>query len=189
MDVIVGGGTAADVQFSNQNLPNPTAPNNTLAAFWTDLHPGVAAAADGIRVAVLSSGPLRWAVVDFQNVPNFTSASGVNSFQIWIGLNGVQDISYTYGSTTSGEGNALTVGAENLFGNSGQNDYFNGTGTLPTPTTEIVVTGTAAQPGETHTISIDAKGKRIGDWRNCAELFSDALFGIATSCVDGNVTQ
>ena len=78
--VIVGGGTAADVQFNNQNLPDPTAPNNTLAAFWTDLNPGVAAAADGIRVALLNSGPLRWAVVDFQNVPNFTSASGVNSF-------------------------------------------------------------------------------------------------------------
>jgi hypothetical protein len=190
--VVVGGGAAADVQFLNQNLPNPARPNNVLAPFWTDLNPGAIAAAspNGVRVGILTAGPQAWLVVDFQNVPNFGSATQVNSFQVWIGLNGVEDISYTYGpALTGGTDGLLTVGAENLFGNSGENFYFNGTGTLPISTTELRVTGTAAQPGETHTITFTARGRKTGQWRNCAEMFSDAVFGVATSCVLGEVTK
>jgi subtilisin family serine protease len=189
--VVVGGGAGADVQFLNQNLPNPARPNNVLAPFWTDLNPAVipAASPNGIRVAVITSGPNRWLVIDYENVPNFSSATQLNTFQVWIGLNGVEDISYAYGPVTSGDNNLLTVGAENLFGNSGENFYFNGTGSLPNSTTQLRVTGTAAQPGETHTITVSATGRKAGEWRNCAEMFSDAVFGVSTSCVSGEVTK
>jgi subtilisin family serine protease len=187
--LVVGGGAAADVQFLNQNLPNPARPNNVLAPFWTDLNPGMTGPSDGIRVATLSDGVNTWLVVDYQNVPNFTMGTGANSFQVWIGLNGVEDISYTYGPVTMGDGELLTVGAENLFGNSGENFYFNGTGMLPNSTTQLRVTGTAPQPGETHRITFTARGRRTGQWRNCAEMFSDAVFGVATSCVSGEVTK
>jgi hypothetical protein len=189
--VVVGGGAGADVQFLNQNLPNPARPNNVLAPFWTDLNPAVipAASPNGIRVAVITSGPNRWLVIDYENVPNFSSATQLNTFQVWIGLNGVEDISYAYGPVTSGDNNLLTVGAENLFGNSGENFYFNGTGSLPNSTTQLRVTGTAAQPGETHTITFSATGRKAGEWRNCAEMFSDAVFGVSTSCVSGEVTK
>jgi hypothetical protein len=189
--VVVGGGAGADVQFLNQNLPNPARPNNVLAAFWTDLNPAAipAASPNGIRVAVVTGGPNRWVVIDYENVPNFGSAIQLNTFQVWIGLNGVEDISYAYGPVTTGDGSLLTIGAENLFGNSGENFYFNGTGTLPNSTIQLRVTGTAAQPGETHTITFTARGRKTGQWRNCAEMFSDAVFGVATSCVSGEVTK
>ncbi len=32
---VVGGGTNADVQFINTDLPNVSAPDNILAPFWT----------------------------------------------------------------------------------------------------------------------------------------------------------
>jgi hypothetical protein len=191
--VVVGPAAAPDVQFLNQNLPNPARPNNVLAPFWTDLNPGTipAASPNGIRVAIIGDNAGNsWVVIDYENVPNFSVATQLNSFQVWIGLNGVEDISFTYGpAVTAGDGGLLTVGAENFLGNSGQNFYFNGTGALPNSTTELRVTGTAAVPGETHTITFTARGRRTGQWRNCAEMFSDAVFGVATSCVSGEVTK
>jgi len=194
--VVVGGGTAADATANNQSFPNPTNPNNVLAPFWTDLNPSVIPPADpaGVRVATLTDNsttpPSRWLVVDFQDVPNFSSNSQKNSFQIWIGENGVEDISFTYGAnvTTGDQGN-LTVGAENFLGNSGQNVYYNGTGTAPTSTTELVVTGTPAVPGETHTITIDATGANVGAWTNCAEMVTPSVLGEAKACVSGVVTR
>jgi hypothetical protein len=195
--VIVGGGTTADVQYLNQNLPNALAPNNTLAAFWTDLNPGAipASSTNGVRVALLSTPPpvQRWLVVDFRNVPNYGNSAAVNTFQIRIGLNGVQDVTYAYQTTTSGDGNLLTVGAENFLGNSGENYYYSdgatSTGTLPTASTIVNVTGVAALPGETKTITVNAKGAKVGTWRNCADMSTAAVFGVATSCVEGEVTK
>jgi hypothetical protein len=190
--VVVGGGVGADVQFVNQDLPNPAVPNNVLAPFWSDLN-ATAALGGAMRVGILSTGPNptddAWVICDWENVPNFSNTAEKNSFQVWIGLNGVQDISFTYGTTTAGDLGFLTVGAENLFGNSGGNFYFDGDGTLPDPSTEVVVSGGPGAPGETHTISFTAQGRRKGTWRNCADLISDAVFGAATGCADGVVIQ
>ena len=190
--VVVGGGTAADVQFINQSLPSAAPPNNVLAAFWSDLNPATATAGGGVRVGTLTDGTNTWLVVDFERVPNFSSAAQVNSFQVWIGLapaTGTQDITYAYGAVTSGDGNLLTVGAENFLGNRGANYYFNGTGTAVAAGTQLEVTGAAGAPGETKTITIGAKGDNVGTWRNCAEMFAPSVFGEATSCVEGEVTK
>ncbi|HET6899447.1 MAG TPA: S8 family serine peptidase, partial [Vicinamibacteria bacterium] len=191
--VVVGGGTAADVNFLNQSLPSVAPPNNVLAPFWSDLDPSKSPATGGVRVGTLTDGVDTWLVVDFDRVPNFSSTTAVNSFQVWIRLaaasGAVQDITYTYGATTSGDGNLLTVGAENFLGNRGANYYYNGTGALPTTTTELQVTGAPGAPGETKTITITAKGDKVGTWRNCAEMFAPSVFGEATSCVEGEVTK
>jgi len=161
----VGGGTAADVQFINQSLPSAAPPNNVLAAFWSDLNPATATAGGGVRVGTLTDGTNTWLVVDFERVPNFSSAAQVNSFQVWIGLapaTGTQDITYAYGAVTAGDGNLLTVGAENFLGNRGANYYFNGTGTAVAAGTQLEVTGAAGAPGETKTITIGAKGDNVG---------------------------
>jgi subtilisin family serine protease len=189
--VVLGGGTASDVAFLNQNLPSAARPNNVLAPFWTDLNPGAipAASTEGIRVGFLTDGVNNWVVVDWNAVPNFGSAAQVNSFQVWMGVDGTEDIFFTYGvlAPSLGDGGLLTVGAENVLGNSGENYYYNGTGTAPSAAVEVVVTGAAAEPGETHTITFGAAGVRRGEWRNCAQMTSDAVFGTAMSCAEGEV--
>jgi subtilisin family serine protease len=195
--VIVGGGTAAEVDYINQSLPNSTIPNNVLAPFWTDLN---VVAASGVRVGSLTDGVNTWIVADWNLVPNFSAtAPGYagpaqnNTFQVWIGIGTVQDITYAYGATTSGEAGALTVGAENFLGNSGQNAYFSdgatSTGTLPTPATQLAVGGAGGAPGETKTITINAKATNLGEWTNCATMVTDAVFGEAKSCVEGETIK
>jgi hypothetical protein len=145
-------------------------------------------------VTVITDGTNNWIVADWDRVPNFSNAAEQNSFQVWIGLTATQDITFTYGpELTAGEGGALTVGAENFLGNSGQNAYFSDgtttTGTLPTSTTELAVSGSAGAPGETKTITITAKANQLGKWRNCAKMETDAVFGEAMSCVQGETVK
>ena len=182
---VVGGGTAGDVDFINQILPDSAPPNNVLAPFWTDLNPSAGGA---IRVGILTDGVNDWLIVEWDAVKEYSSAT-FNSFQIWIGLNGVEDISYAYGPIEgTGDLGFLTVGAENLFGNRGQNYYVDGTGTLPAEGTQLVVTTTPPAPGETRVITFNAVGSRKGFWQNCASLTSNTFQGANIACVSGQVT-
>jgi hypothetical protein len=131
--VVVGNGGGAS--FVNTSLPDPTAPNNLLAAFWTDLNPGVAGA---IRIGTLTDGADTWIVVDWDHVRNFSDPT-TNTFEIWIGLTGDahpgEDITFTYGPHGNGDGGFLTIGAEDITGTIGATYYFRGAGapigTLP----------------------------------------------------------
>jgi uncharacterized repeat protein (TIGR01451 family) len=190
--LVVGGGTGGDVEFENQDLPDPTPPNNVLAPFWTDLNP---AAGGAMRVGVLTDGVDDWVVFEWENVPNFSNSSQRNSFQVWIGVNGVQDVSYAFGPAVSaGDLGFATIGAENRFGNRGDSLYFNGTGTPPvastptTPGTEVRVNSAPGGPGETKVITFQAKGVSFRKFQNCAELTSQLFQGINLACVDGQVT-
>jgi uncharacterized repeat protein (TIGR01451 family) len=188
--LVVGGGTGADVQFVNQSLPDPTPPNNVLAPFWTDLNPGVGGT---MRVGILTGGGNSWLVFDWESVPNYSGGS--NSFEVWVGINGVQDISFSYGpDLTSGDSGTLTVGAENKYGNRGANYYYSdGTtsvGTLPTPNFDaVVVNSVPGAPGESHVITFTAKGVIKGKWTNCALMTGDIFFGTNTACFSGEVVR
>ncbi len=105
--------------------------------------------------------------------------------QIWIGLDGVEDITYTYGDMSSGAGGFATVGAENKYGNRGANVYADGTGTIPVNGTEIQVSST---PGtmDSAVITYRAKNVKRGNWKNCATLRSDAFLGASYACVWGH---
>jgi subtilisin family serine protease len=188
--LVVGGGSGPDISINNQNFPDSTRPNNVLAAFWSDLNP---AAGGAIRVATLTDGVDTWIVVDWNAVKEFSSAA-TNTFEIWIGINGdanpAQDISYAYGPVQgNGDLGFMTVGAENRLGNRGAVTYYNGTGTLPGDGTQLVVTGTAPAPGETHVLTLTAKGDKRGDWTNCAQLTGDIFFGTNIACFSGQVTR
>jgi hypothetical protein len=89
----------------------------------------------------------------------------------------------------NGDGGHLTVGAENVFGNRGQNYYYNGTGTLPADGTELVVTGIPGAPGDTHTVTFSATGFKPGDWTNCAMMTGDIFFGTNTACFTGHTNN
>ena len=81
----------------------------------------------------------------------------------------------------------MTVGAENLYGNRGANYYYNGTGTLPTAVTELVVTGTPPVPSPVHTISFSATAVHLGKWVNYAEMTSYQFQGTSLIGFPGEV--
>ena len=184
--LVVGGGTAADVQYLNSNLPNASAPNNVLAPFWTDLNPAFGGT---IRINVLGTTTQAWIVVDFNGVANYSDRQP-NDFEVWIGINGVEDVSFVYGRTSNGEGGAYTVGAENRFGNSGGTIFFNGAGTPPSTfavTQGVDVTSAAGLAGPVKTVTFKMKAEKKGKWQNCAEITSNLFQGIGISCVNGEV--
>jgi len=182
--LVVGGGTGADVEYINQDLPDPDQPNNVLAPFWTDLNP---AAGGAMRIGILTDGVRSWVIFDWEAVQNYGDGQP-NSFQVWIGIDGVEDISFAYGDVTAGDSGFLTVGAENSFGNTGQNVYFNGVGVAPANGTELVVSSIPGLPGETHTITFSAAGLMAGAWTNCADMTSDLFQGVSSACFTVNVT-
>ena len=182
---VVGGGTGADVSFINQSLPDARRPNNVLAPFWTDLDPGRGGA---MRAGILSAGSNRWLILEWESVPNWSDLSQQNSFQIWIGLNGTEDITYTYGAVSGGDGGFLTVGAESFDGVAGANWYFDGQGTAPASGASLRVSSAPGVPGEGVSLSFTTEAVEAGNWTNCAELQGSNLLGTATSCVSGSVT-
>ncbi|MGA1863835.1 MAG: S8 family serine peptidase [bacterium] len=183
---VVGGGDSSDINYINQSLPDPARPNNVLAPFWTDLNP-----ADGgeLRAGYLTDGIDLWLILDWENVTNWGD-NEPNSFQIWIGVNGVEDISFTYGEVLSdGDGGFLTVGAENKYGNSGQNWYFNGDGTLVSDEIQLRVESVPGEPGETHVISGSLMGVSLGEWTNCVKMTGNLFTGDNIACSSGEVTK
>lgn len=180
---VVGGGTGADVDFINQSLPNVAAPNNVIAPFWTDLNPGVAGA---IRVAILTAAPDRWLVIEWDAVKEYSSAA-TDTAQIWIHLDAVEDVTFTYGPLGgNGDGGFLTIGAENFAGTSGQNYYLNGVGGPLGG--DVQVTAVPGVPGETRKVSFKATGANTGAWTNYAKLTSDLFQGINVASFSGTVT-
>ncbi|WP_448539655.1 S8 family serine peptidase [Roseiflexus sp.] len=196
---VVGGGTAADVQFINRTFPNTARPNNTLGAFWTDLD---GSAGGNYYAYLVGFGPCSnpanacWLILEWENAPNWSNNSQRNTFQIWIGLNGVEDITYSYGPIlSSGDGGYVTVGAENAFGNRGANIYSNDgvgpiIGTIPTANSnDVYIETTPGAPGQTVTIGFRAQGVRVGRWTNYAELTSPAFFGTYIDPFSGEVVR
>ena len=187
--LVVGGGSGPDNQFLNQSFPNAARPNNVLAAFWSDLNPGAGGA---IRIGTLTDGSDTWIVVDWAAVREFSTAGNTHSMEIWIGISGdanpAEDVSYAYGANTgTGDGGFSTVGAENRFGNRGQNYWYNGTGTYPINGTQLRVT-TVPGSSSSVVVSFDARaGSDTGSWTNCATMTSDAFLGAAVSCVSGTI--
>lgn len=180
---VVGGGEETDVTPLNQNLPDPTPPNNVLAPFWTDLNPEAGGA---VRAGVLTDGVSNWLVIDYDSVPNFGS-NQTNSFQIWIGLNGTQDITFAYGKVTHGTQDLLTIGAENKYGNRGQSYVYNATGAVPGENGQLRVLAGALVPGGSQVITFSARAEQWGAWTNCAEMTSDIYQGVNIACFSGTV--
>jgi uncharacterized repeat protein (TIGR01451 family) len=185
---VLGGGTQADVDFINQNMPDPTPPNNVIAPFWTDLNPGVGGA---MRIGTLSDGVSTWIVLDWEAVKEFSTAT-TDSFQIWIGEAGnpvPEDVSMTYGPVGGGDGGFVSVGAENADGSRGSTWFLDGapTANAPTAGTELRVTGT---PGVTtsHVVTFDARAKRVGPYVNYAFVTGDTFTGTAIARFGGSVT-
>lgn len=149
---IAGGGTSEDNECCNLPTgPSAAPPNNMLAPFWTDLD---GTGAPGVYAGTLTDGVDTWLVVEYR--VNVFGTNSRRTFQMWIGLNGTQDITYAYDPTAlpAGPGQPFLVGAENEFG---QGDM-----TAVLPTTDQRVTSTDPSPGASVSYAVTVRGTARG---------------------------
>lgn len=168
---VAGGAAAADIDFAPQTFPNPARPNGVLAPFWTDLD---GAGAPGIRAATLTDGVNTWVVIEWSlNVFGTTSN---RHFQTWIGINGVEDVTFTYDPAArpaDPAGLPFNVGAENADGSAG--DQIAGL-----PTEDLRVTSTPGAPGGTLSYSFELLGQQAGVGNVTTSVTTPLVVGTTT---------
>jgi len=155
---IVAGGveTADDIQFDPPDGTSPAPPNNVLAPFWTDLE---GTDSPGIYAATLTDGTSDWLVFEWQ--VEVYGTEDLKVFQVWIGVNGEQDITYNYRPGINLDGvvpspfNGLLIGAENEIG---QGQMILDTA----PANDYRVESTDPAPGQTVYYSLRVKGVKTG---------------------------
>jgi hypothetical protein len=177
--LIVGGGSSEDNNCCN--LPtgaDPARPNNILAPFWTDLD---GTTAPGFRIALLSDGVNRWIVVQYE-VEVF-GTDDLREFQVWIGINGVEDIVYEYAADqTDPGGQDFLVGAENLLGAGDMESV------LPL-TAGLRVTSSDAVPGDAVSYTFRAQGTRVGTGDMVTEMRASGVPGVTIARTPLQVTR
>jgi hypothetical protein len=151
--VIVGGGSLEDNNCCDiPPIPDRSPPNNFLAPFWTDLD---GTGAPGIYALALTDSERSWIVVEW-DVAVYQSTSR-RHFQVWIGVNGVEDVSYDYdpAALPTDPGRPFQVGAENADGSGG--DALTGL-----PTDDLVIRTAPASPGESYSYTVVVLGAMPG---------------------------
>jgi hypothetical protein len=109
--------TSTATQFNNTALPSTSAPNNLLALFWDDLHPGRGG-------DVYYFGSATRMIVEWKGVPLRSSPSSFQSMQVHLYPTG--RIEYHY-LDVSAPLNSCTVGIQNASRNDGLQVVFNAT--------------------------------------------------------------
>ena len=174
--VVIGGGTAADVNFFPQTFPNPARPNNVVAPFWTDLNTtGGTTGNNAILVNTLTDGTHSWIVIDFEAVKNFSNST-THTGEIWIQYQGGEQLTVSYGTANAAAGDpgsAINWGAENRDGSSGKN-----LGSAPANNTEYRPVLSGPTPGGSVTIPYDVTAKKAGAYTSVASMTSDQTVGI-----------
>jgi hypothetical protein len=181
--LVVGGGDGNDNLSTPPGIPNPARPNNVLAPFWSDLDAGNGSiSGEGYRVGILSAsatGP-SWIVVQYDGHV-FGHPETHESFQVWIGINGTQDISYTYRTANDPNGLPLQVGAENADGSAGNN--------VPgVPSGDLVVSSTPGAPGGSATFTAPFRGTLAGPGTVETDMTSDITRDTSVSRANVTVT-
>jgi len=172
---VVGGGVASDVDFIPQTLPDPVRPNGVLAPYWTDLD---GTGTEGIRAATLTDGVSTWLVLQWDvRLWGITTPDGARAMQIWIGIDGTEDISYEYAASALGQttppGYGLTVGAENPSGTGGAQ-------IVGPPTSSYRITTTPGAPGETLTYTLTILGVDRGPRSLTTSMTASTVAGTTT---------
>ncbi|WP_436494991.1 S8 family serine peptidase [Actinokineospora sp. HUAS TT18] len=165
--LVAGGGTAEDNNCCD--LPSgasPARPNNILAPFWTDLD---GTGRPGVYVGVLTDGVNSWLVFEYQ-VNVFGTASG-RVFQVWIGIDGTQDITFAYNPADlpAHPGQPFLVGAENNLGG--------GDVAAVLPTGDLRVTSSAPTPGASVSYTVSVRATEPGTGTVTTEMTGPDLPG------------
>lgn len=168
---LVAGGSAGSSDNQCCDLPgeaSPAPPNNVLAPFWTDLD---GTAAPGIRAEILGDGTNNWLVVQWE--VNVYGTADLRKFQTWIGINGTQDISFTYAQAMADPNQPYQMGAENAAGAGDITVYL--------PEIDQVVTSTDPTPGDSLTYDVVVKGIKAGMGNVHTDMVTDAVRGVTTA--------
>ena len=109
--------------------------------------------------------------------------NSVRNFQVWLGTNGVQDISFTYDPATlaAPPGQPFLIGAENASGTGGNQLPL---GTLPAG--DLVVTSTDPTPGAKVSYTVTVLGLLPGNGLVTTSMTTPAVLG--TTIVSSRVT-
>jgi hypothetical protein len=168
--IVVGGGTAADNNCCELPTgPSTAPPNNVLAPFWTDL---TGEGANGLYVASLTDGVRSWIVVEWQ-VSDWETHTQ-RAFQVWIGVNGVEDVSYAYAGTgpwAAPGTQPFLVGAENKLGEGDMS------ATLPVGGQDLRVTSSGGSAGGVASYTIKVLGESTGLGTVRSELTAPGVRG------------
>ncbi|MGZ4380678.1 MAG: S8 family serine peptidase [Gaiellaceae bacterium] len=173
--VVIGGGTAADVNFFPQTFPSAARPNNVVAPFWTDLNTSSTGGGQ-ILANTLTDGSNFWIVVDFEGARNFSNAT-THTGEIWFQYGGPSTeritISYAAANAAAGDpGSAMNWGAENRTGTSGINIP-----SAPANNTEYRVNMGPPTPGGSVVLNFDVFSKKAGTYQSVAAMTSDTTPG------------
>jgi hypothetical protein len=176
---IAGGGSSEDNNCCN--LPTAASserPNDLLASFWTDLD---GTGAPGIYAGTLTDGVNTWLVLEWQ--VNVFGTTSNRHFQQWIGVDGTQDISFTYDPgalPADPNGQDFLVGAENSAGDGDVSSFL--------PTQDLVVTSTDPTPGDTLTYQVTVRGIRTGAGNVHTDMDATGVNGTTTANTPVSVT-
>jgi hypothetical protein len=147
--LVVGGANAEDNNCCElPSGPSSDLPNNVLAPFWTNLD---GTDAPGIFIETLTDGVNGWIVVEFRL--NVSGTTSMRVFQVWIGINGVQDITYVYDPANLPVGpfdQPFLVGAENTLGQGDMNAVL--------PTEDLRVSSTDPVSGDAVSYMLTVRG-------------------------------
>jgi subtilisin family serine protease len=178
--LVAGGASGQDIDSIPQTFPNSAPPNGVLAPFWTDLD---GTGAPGIFIAILTDGVNDWIVVESRlNVFGTTSQ---RVMQVWIGVNGTEDITFAYDPTNlpaDPAGLPFNVGAENAEGSAG--DQIAGL-----PTQDLRVASTPGAPGGALTYSFNVRGVMAGVGTVRTDLTTPLVRGTTTDVDTITVTR
>lgn len=116
--------------WNNQSLPSNVAPNNVLAPYWTDFNLNNGTDSDTGAGSIMYSRfnvGANVLVIQWDQVAVYgADPAQTYTFQVWI-LENTDTIWFTYGNLAATP-SSLTIGAENLTGDTGVNYHYNGTG-------------------------------------------------------------
>jgi hypothetical protein len=158
---------------NNVVIGDPTRPNNVLAPFWTDMD---GTGTPGVSVGEIGDGVHSWMVVEWD--VNLWGTQTRQHMQAWIGIDGTQDISFTYGVQPSDPAQPFAIGAENSEGA--------GVAYAGFPAGDIVVTSTAPTPGGSQAYTVKVKGDDKGAGVVTSTMDSPSVSG--TTIVRSNIS-
>lgn len=147
--VVPGSGGLSNIS-SNSPLPNQILSNNIIAPFWTNFHLG------GENSS--GSGQLYQQIVEFNGRDyqviewNKAQLAGAQlgreyTFQVWVALDGDEEIFFNYLDIDLPLPESLSVGGENILGNIGVTYHLNGQGIAPSSNSQLQLV-TQPQSGE-----------------------------------------
>lgn len=163
----------------SQHLPDPTAPNNVIAPFWSDLDLKGNASTDTGRgewyYGVLQSSANIYLVVEWHDAQLNGDNTTHYSFQVWIQLY-TEHITFAYLNLT-GPTTTTSIGFENSDGTLGASYLYHGDHVPPGPGTQLQINGryTTAALGYSVKASQSLRGcSRLTNTVNLAGTRSDS---------------